>query len=54
MRYDMVHFIQEVTEEQLNEILDKIGECVRRAQEAGVDIIEVHGDRLIGSFCSHC
>ena len=44
--------IQEVTEEQLNSILDKIGECVKRAQSAGVDIIEVHGDRLIGSFCS--
>lgn len=28
MRHDMVHFIQEVTEEQLNSILDKIGECV--------------------------
>ena len=27
MRHDMVHFIQEVTEEQLNSILDKIGEC---------------------------
>ena len=52
MRHDMVHFIQEVTEEQLNSILDKIGECVKRAQSAGVDIIEVHGDRLIGSFCS--
>ena len=31
MRHDMVHFIQEVTEEQLNSILDKIGECVKRA-----------------------
>ena len=47
MRHDMVHFIQEVTEEQLNSILDKIGECVKRAQSAGVDIIEVHGDRLM-------
>ena len=42
--HDMVHFIQEVTEEQLNSILDKIGECVKRAQSAGVDIIEVHID----------
>lgn len=52
MRHDMVHFIQEVTEEQLDGILEKIGECVKRAQAAGVDIVEVHGDRLIGSFCS--
>ena len=52
MRHDMVHFIQEVTEEQLNSILDKIGECVKRAQSAGVDIIE-YETCLIGSFVRH-
>lgn len=26
--------------------------CAILAQEAGVDCIEVHGDRLVGSLCS--
>ena len=52
LHHDMLHYIGEVTEEQLNTILDKMGACVKRAYEAGVDVVEVHGDRLIGSLCS--
>ncbi|WP_028042836.1 bilirubin reductase, long form [Candidatus Stoquefichus massiliensis] len=52
LHHDMLHYIDEVTEEQLNTILEKMGDCVRRAYEAGVDVIEVHGDRLVGSLCS--
>ncbi len=52
LHYDMLHYISEVTEEQLNTILNKMGACVRRAHEAGVDVVEVHGDRLVGSLCS--
>ena len=52
LHHDMLHYIDEVTEEQLNSILEKIGACVKRAYQAGVDIVEVHGDRLIGSLCS--
>ncbi len=52
LHYDMTHFINEVTEEKLNSILNKITECVKRAISAGVDVIEVHGDRLVGSLCS--
>lgn len=52
LHYDMTHYINEVTEEQLNEILKKITDCVERAIKAGVDVIEVHGDRLVGSLCS--
>ena len=50
--YDMKHFIQEVTAEQLAQIKGYIAEASRRAQEAGIDAIEVHGDRLLGSLCS--
>ena len=50
--YDMQHFIQEVTVEQLAQIKGYIAEASRRAQEAGIDAIEVHGDRLLGSLCS--
>lgn len=52
LHHDMLHYIDEVTEEQLNDILKKMGDCVKRAYQAGVDIVEVHGDRLVGSLCS--
>ena len=50
--YDMQHFIQEVSVEELAKIKGYIAEASRRAQEAGIDAIEVHGDRLLGSLCS--
>ena len=50
--HDMKFFIQEVTPEQLAQIKGYIAEASRRAQEAGIDAIEVHGDRLLGSLCS--
>lgn len=50
--HDMKFFIQEVTPAQLAQIRDSIAQAARRAQEAGIDAIEVHGDRLLGSLCS--
>ena len=50
--HDMKFFIQEVTAEQLAQIKNYIAQAARRAQEAGIDAIEVHGDRLLGSLCS--
>ena len=50
--HDMKFFIQEVTAEQLAGIKNAIAQASRRAQEAGIDSIEVHGDRLLGSLCS--
>ena len=52
LHHDMLHYIDEVTHEQLDDILKSMGECVRRAYESGVDVVEVHGDRLVGSLCS--
>jgi 2,4-dienoyl-CoA reductase-like NADH-dependent reductase (Old Yellow Enzyme family)/thioredoxin reductase len=52
LHYDMEHYIQEVTEEQLLAILDSYAACAKRAAAAGVDVIEIHGDRLVGSLCS--
>lgn len=52
LHHDMLHFTDEVTPEALNTILKQMGECVRRAYEAGVDVVEVHGDRLVGALCS--
>ena len=50
--YDMKHFIQEVTPAELARIKGCIADSARRAQIAGIDAIEVHGDRLLGSLCS--
>lgn len=52
LHHDMIHYIDEVTEQQLDNILESIGACVRRAVVANIDIIEVHGDRLVGSLSS--
>lgn len=52
LHHDMQHFVSEATVEQLNAIKDAIAQSARRAQEAGIDAIEVHGDRLLGSLCS--
>ena len=52
LHYDMLHFVSEVSKEQLGQILEKIKACIKRAVAAGVDVIEVHGDRLVGSLCS--
>lgn len=52
LRYEMQHFATEATTEQLAQIRQSIAECAARAQQAGVDAIEVHGDRLLGSMCS--
>lgn len=52
LRHDMQNFVTEVTIEQLAQIRESIAQCAARAQKAGVDAVEVHGDRLLGSFCS--
>ena len=45
-------FINTASVEQLHTIRDAMADCARRAAEAGIDAIEVHGDRLLGSLCS--
>ncbi len=52
LHYDMQHYINEVSEEGLNEIIGHMVACAKLAKQAGVDCIEVHGDRLVGSLCS--
>ena len=52
LHYDMLHFVSEVTKEELIDICDKICQCAQRAYKAGIDICEIHGDRLCGSLCS--
>lgn len=52
LHHDMQHFVSEATVEQLAQIKESIAQCAKRAQAAGVDAIEIHGDRLLGSLCS--
>lgn len=52
LRYEMQHFVDEASVEQLTKIRESIAQCAARAQKAGADAIEVHGDRLLGSMCS--
>lgn len=52
LHHDMQHFVNEVTEEALMQILEKMCACAVRAQKAGVDVIQIHGDRLVGALCS--
>ncbi|MEG2653627.1 MAG: NADH oxidase, partial [Ruthenibacterium sp.] len=50
LHHDMLHFTDEVTEEMLLGIIDKMCACAVRAEKAGVDIIQIHGDRLTGTL----
>ena len=52
LHHDMQHFVSEASAEQLSQIKDSIAAAAARAAKAGVDAIEVHGDRLVGSLCS--
>ncbi|MCB2289087.1 NAD(P)/FAD-dependent oxidoreductase [Clostridium sp. CS001] len=52
LHHDMENYVQEVTEEELLAIIDKYAACAKRAAIAGVDVIEIHGDRLVGALCS--
>lgn len=51
LHYDMEHFTDEVTKSQLLEILEKMVNCAIRAEKAGFDAIQIHGDRLLGTLC---
>ena len=52
LHHDMQHFVTEASIEQLTQIKNSIAECAKKAQKAGIDAIEIHGDRLVGSLCS--
>lgn len=52
LHHDMQFFVNEVSEADLMAIIDKMCACAVRAQKAGVDVIQIHGDRLVGALCS--
>lgn len=50
LHHDMQHFVNEVTAEELDEIIKHMENCAILAHEAGVDCIEVHGTVLLVLF----
>lgn len=52
LHHDMQNFVNEATAEQLAQIKAGIAAAATKAEKAGIDAIEVHGDRLLGSLCS--
>ena len=52
LHHDLMFFTDEVSEEMLMAFIDKMCACAVRAQKAGVDVIQIHGDRLNGCLCS--
>ena len=52
LHHDMMHFINEASIEQLQQIIVAMGNCAAKAVKAGVDVIEIHGDRIVGSLSS--
>ncbi len=52
LRHDMEHFVDEVSEQTLLNIITKMCDCAVRAKKAGIDFVQIHGDRLVGALCS--
>jgi len=52
LHHDMQHYVSECPVEALMQIKGAIANSAAKAAEAGIDAIEVHGDRLLGSLCS--
>ena len=52
LHHDMECFVNEVTEDALLQVIEKMCACAVRAEKAGADAIQVHGDRLVGVLCS--
>lgn len=49
---NMMGYADTLTTEQADAIVEKFAVAARNAREVGVDMIQIHGDRLIGSFSS--
>lgn len=52
LNHDMQFSVNEVSEDSLMEIIEKMCACAVRAQKANIDVIQIHGDRLVGALCS--
>ena len=52
LHHDMEDYCNRLTADDIAAILDRFRRAARRVHEAGFDLIQVHGDRLVGMFTS--
>ncbi|MDY6093497.1 MAG: FAD-dependent oxidoreductase [Candidatus Enteromonas sp.] len=52
LHHSMMHFANSADKAALEQIKEAMVQTAIRAQKAGVDAIEIHGDRIVGSLCS--
>ena len=52
MKEIMYSYVNDMSMEKINEIQEKFVKAAIRAKKAGFDMIQIHGDRLLGSFSS--
>jgi 2,4-dienoyl-CoA reductase-like NADH-dependent reductase (Old Yellow Enzyme family)/thioredoxin reductase len=49
---EMRNYSNRISKDDIQAILEKFAAAAKRVQQAGFDIIQIHGDRLIGMFAS--
>ncbi len=52
MQYDKKNFVNEVPAERLEQMIAETAQAAIRAQKAGVDVLQIHGDRFNGALLS--
>lgn len=52
MKESMITYVNNISNEKIHGIQDSFVRAAVRAKKAGFDMIQVHGDRLLGSFSS--
>ena len=52
LRKNTINYINNLSKEKIEEIQDAYVKAAIRAEKAGFDMIQIHGDRLLGSFSS--
>ena len=52
LKENTINYINNLSKEKINEIQEAYVKAAIRAEKAGFDMIQIHGDRLLGSFSS--
>jgi 2,4-dienoyl-CoA reductase-like NADH-dependent reductase (Old Yellow Enzyme family)/thioredoxin reductase len=52
MKDDMENFASRLSHTQIEEIIKEFADGAKRAVQAGFDMVQIHGDRLVGQFSS--
>lgn len=52
LKENTLNYINELSKEKINEIQEAFVKAAIRAKESGFDMIQIHGDKLLGSFSS--